>query len=150
MGSLLSKIQYYFGGDVDELDDYEDYDYEEDIEFDKKQKNNRSPKEQQLQVVSAREEKPKQQVVLYKVEHFDDCTEIANSINDKITVVLNLEDSKRDTARRIIDFISGVTYANKGQLHKIANMTFIITPEAVDVDKDAFDMFIEPSDFSEK
>lgn len=73
------------------------------------------------------------QVVLVKPDRFDDVTAIADHLNEKKTVVLNLEAANRDVSRRIIDFISGVTYANKGNIRKVANSTFIIVPTDVDV-----------------
>lgn len=77
--------------------------------------------------------KPQVQVVLVKPERFDDVPAIADHLNDKKTVVLNLEAADRDTSRRIIDFISGVTYANHGNIRKVANSTYIIVPTDVDV-----------------
>lgn len=68
------------------------------------------------------------QVVLVKPERFDDASAIADHLNAKRTVVLNLESSNKDVARRILDFLSGVAYANDGQIKKVANCTYIITP----------------------
>ena len=73
------------------------------------------------------------QVVLVKPDRFDDVTSIADHLNSKKTVVLNLEAANRDISRRIIDFISGVAYANHGNIRKVANSTFIIVPTDVDV-----------------
>lgn len=73
------------------------------------------------------------QVVLSKPEKFDECLAIADNLNEKRTVVLNLESVSKDVARRLIDFLSGVAYANNGQLKRVANSTFIITPYNVDV-----------------
>ena len=68
------------------------------------------------------------QVVLVKPERFDDASAVADHLNAKRTVVLNLESANKDVARRILDFLSGVAYANDGQIKKVANCTFIITP----------------------
>ena len=68
------------------------------------------------------------QVVLLKPERFDDASAVADHLNAKRTVVLNLESSNKDVARRILDFLSGVAYANNGQIKKVANCTYIITP----------------------
>ncbi len=76
------------------------------------------------------------QVVLVKPERFDDAPGIADHLNSKHTVVLNLENTNRDIARRLIDFLSGVAYANNGQIKRVANSTFIITPFNVDVTGD--------------
>ena len=73
------------------------------------------------------------QVVLVKPEIFEEVTTIANHLNDKRTVVLNLESAPKDIARRLVDFLSGVAYANGGQIKKVANSTFIITPFNVDI-----------------
>lgn len=73
------------------------------------------------------------QVVLVKPDRFEDVTSIADHLNDKKTVVLNLEAANRDASRRIIDFLSGVAYANHGNMRKVANSTFIIVPTTVDV-----------------
>lgn len=68
------------------------------------------------------------QVILVKPEVFSDTKEIANHLNSKKTVVLNLESTTPDVTRRIIDFLGGVAYANGGNIKPIANNTFIITP----------------------
>lgn len=73
------------------------------------------------------------QVVLVKPERYDDVTSIADHINDKKTVVLNLENTDRDLSRRIVDFISGATYANHGNLRKISKGTMLIVPYGVDM-----------------
>lgn len=79
------------------------------------------------------------QVVLVKPERFEEAAEIADNLNEKRTVVLNLESANRDVARRLVDFLSGVAYANSGQIKRVANSTFIITPYNVDVMGDLLD-----------
>ena len=81
----------------------------------------------------------KLQVVLTRPESYDERRAIADNLNLKRTVVLNLESVNRDDGRRLIDFLSGVAYANDGQLKRIANCTFIITPYNVDVMGDLID-----------
>ena len=76
---------------------------------------------------------PQLQVVLVKPDRFEDVTSIADHLNEKKTVVLNLEAANRDVSRRIIDFLSGVAYANHGNIRKVANSTFIIVAHNVDV-----------------
>ena len=79
------------------------------------------------------------QVVLVKPERFDDASAVADHLNAKRTVVLNLESANKDVARRILDFLSGVAYANDGQIKKVANCTFIITPYNVGLMGDLLD-----------
>ncbi len=73
------------------------------------------------------------QVVLVKPDRFDEVTSIADHLNEGKTVVLNLEESARDVSRRIVDFLSGVAYANGGNMRKVAKNTFIIVARGVDV-----------------
>ena len=79
------------------------------------------------------------QVVLVKPERFDDASSVADHLNAKRTVVLNLESANKEVARRILDFLSGVAYANDGQIKKVANCTFIITPYNVGLMGDLLD-----------
>ncbi len=79
------------------------------------------------------------QVVLVKPERFDDSSSIADHLNAKRTVVLNLESASKDVSRRILDFLSGVAYANEGQIKKVANCTFIIIPYNVGIMGDLLD-----------
>ena len=79
------------------------------------------------------------QVVLVKPERFDDASSVADHLLSKRTVVLNLESTNKDVSRRLIDFLSGVAYANNGQIKRVANSTFIITPYNVDFMGDLLD-----------
>lgn len=77
------------------------------------------------------------QVVLFKPERFgEDTRNIADELNKMHTVVLNLENTNKDVSRRIIDFLSGVAYANSGKIKRVATSTFIITPYNVDLTGD--------------
>ena len=79
------------------------------------------------------------QVVLVKPERFEDASTIADQLNAKRTVVLNLESTGKEGSRRLIDFLSGVAYANNGQIKRVATSTFIITPYNVDIMGDLID-----------
>ena len=78
-------------------------------------------------------------VVLVKPDRFEAAAEIADHLKDKRTVVLNLEQTNKDIARRLVDFLSGVAYANEGKIKKVANSTYIITPYNVDIMGDLID-----------
>ena len=78
-------------------------------------------------------------VVLVKPERFENAAEIADHLKDKRTVVINLESTNKDIARRLIDFLSGVAYAGEGKIKKIAANTYIITPYHVDIEGDLID-----------
>ena len=73
------------------------------------------------------------QVVLVKPERFDNVSEIAEHLREKRAVVLNLESTNKDVARRLVDFLSGCAYALDGKIKKVAISTYIITPYNVDI-----------------
>ena len=79
------------------------------------------------------------QVVLVKPERFETAAEIADHLRERRSVVMNLEQTGKDTARRLIDFLSGVAYALDGKIKKVAANTYIITPYNVDVMGDLID-----------
>jgi len=79
------------------------------------------------------------QVVLAKPERFENAADIADHLRDKHTVVLNLEQTNKDIARRLIDFLSGVAYAQDGKIKKVAINTYIITPYNVNLMGDLID-----------
>ena len=60
------------------------------------------------------------QVVLVKPEKFENASDIADHLRDKRTVVLNLESTNKDIARRLIDFLSGVAYAQRARSRRSA------------------------------
>ena len=78
-------------------------------------------------------------VVLVKPERFENASEIADHLREKRTVVLNLESTNKDIARRLVDFLSGVAYAGDGKIKKVAANTYIITPYSVDIMGDLID-----------
>ena len=53
--------------------------------------------------------------------------------------MLNLESTNKEVSRRLIDFLSGVAYANNGQIKRVANSTYIITPYNVNIMGDLLD-----------
>jgi cell division inhibitor SepF len=79
------------------------------------------------------------QVVLVKPDRFDNVSDIAEHLRSKHAVVLNLESTNKDVARRLVDFLSGCAYALDGKIKKIAISTYIITPYNVDIVGDVID-----------
>ena len=138
---ILDKVKGAFGIDGEEFDDDELMEEEEEtvavaentFKADFTQNVTVAPapakKERNVSLSSL----PQLQVVLVKPERFEEASDIADSLNAKKTVVLNLESASKEVARRLVDFLSGVAYANQGNVQKIANSTFLITPYNVDI-----------------
>ncbi|MDO5547281.1 MAG: cell division protein SepF [Eubacteriales bacterium] len=72
-------------------------------------------------------------VVLVRAEQFNGVSDIADHLKNKMTVVLNLENAEKDTANRMLDFLSGVTYAIEGKIKRVAKDTYLITPYNVEI-----------------
>ncbi len=68
---------------------------------------------------------------------YDAVTQIADLLLSNKTVLLNLENTNRETARRLIDFLSGVAYALGGDVQKVADNTYAITPSNVAVSSES-------------
>lgn len=128
----------YGRNDSSSYRDYEEDDYRESRRSQRAVRRTRPVEEDPNKVVNIHTT-AKLQVVLAKPERFEDAREIADHLNEKRTVVLNLEGTNKDVARRLVDLLNGVAYANGGQLKKVANNTFIITPYNVDVTGDLID-----------
>lgn len=79
------------------------------------------------------------EVVLVKPEAYADGSIVADHLINRRTVVLNLESTNKEVSRRLLDFLSGVAYAIDGQIKRVANSTFIITPYNVGVVGDILD-----------
>lgn len=134
--------------------DDEDYDYEDDFEEPAKESRSLFDARKEERREERRDERRSEdrhnkvvnihattqlKVVLVKPERFENASEIADHLKEKRTVVLNLESTNKDVARRLIDFLSGVAYAGEGKIKKVAANTYIITPYSVDIMGDLID-----------
>ena len=79
------------------------------------------------------------QVILVKPERFETAAEIADHLRAKRAVLVNLETTPKEVTRRLVDFLSGVTYAIDGNIKKVASNTYIITPPNVNLVGDQMD-----------
>lgn len=78
-------------------------------------------------------------VVLVNPDRFESAADIADHLKADRTVILNLEQTNKDVARRMVDFLSGVAYAKEGRIKKIANSTYLIIPCNVELMGDLVD-----------
>ena len=129
--------------------DDEDYDFDEQLEeeekttthtlFDERKEERKTTTDDRHNKVVNIHATAALKVVLVKPERFENASEIADHLREKRTVVMNLESTNKDVARRLIDFLSGVAYAGDGKIKKVAANTFIITPYSVDIMGDLID-----------
>ncbi len=71
-----------------------------------------------------------------KPERMDAAFGIGEHLIARRTVVLNFEDTNKETVRRILDFLGGVVFAIEGNIKKVSDSTYIVTPKNVDVTAD--------------
>ena len=152
---LLDKFKEIITENDDDFDDYYDDDNRdyglaapERAERQERPRHERAPKPERQERPRSRGRDDKVvnihtttqlQVVLVKPERYENASEIADHLRDKRTVVLNLEKTERDVARRLLDFLSGVAYAQEGKIKKVALQTYIVTPYNVDIMGDLID-----------
>jgi len=72
-------------------------------------------------------------VVVIEPKSFDDSQEVANCLREKRPVIINMENTEPDIAKRIIDFASGTAYALNGDIKKIGKTVFLVAPNNVNV-----------------
>ena len=85
-------------------------------------------------VISTGSNKPG--VVLLRPITFGDAVSGANDLRDRKAVIVNLESADRTVARRVVDFLSGCSYALGGQVKKISAGTYLFCPQNMDIGGD--------------
>jgi cell division inhibitor SepF len=151
--------EYEYEDDYDDYDDEEDNrpaksykrkqvqvkEYEEDDEPVQQERrareNTKSSKSRNSsKVVPMRTGRSSMEVCVIKPTSVEESREVTDTLLSGRAVVLNLEGLHVEIAQRIVDFTSGSCYAVNGNLQKISNYIFIITPENVDISGDFQDL----------
>ncbi len=117
----------------------ENFSYNSNVNYNNSNYNSTSDSQKQNSKVVSMHSTTQLAVVLVKPDRFENAAEIADHLKEKRTVVLNLEQTNKEVARRLVDFLSGVAYANEGKIKRVANSTYIITPYNVDILGDLLD-----------
>jgi cell division inhibitor SepF len=80
---------------------------------------------------------------------FNDVQDVADKFKDAIPVILNLQNTDTDLAKRLIDFSSGLTYALDGGMQRIADKVFLLTPRNVEVSAEERARLVEKGFFNQ-
>ncbi len=136
---LLDKLKAGFNPPEDNgYSDYEDEEWDDDF-------GNDAPAQQTMGYAPQQQTAPRSsssmgiggalEMKVVKPDKYDSATaqKIADHLLSDRTVVLNLESTNKESARRLIDFLSGVAYSIEGYIQRVANNTFVIVPKNVDV-----------------
>ena len=89
------------------------------------------------------------QVHLVTPHSFNDAQEVADRFKRSVPVILNLQATEGELAKRLIDFASGLTYALDGGMQKIAEKTFLLTPRNVEVSAEEKARLVEKGFFNQ-
>lgn len=77
-----------------------------------------------------------QKVVVSEPRVFEDVQGLAENLKSRRPVIINLEKTDPDLAKRVVDFISGATYALNGTLQKVGSGIFLAVPSNMDISSD--------------
>ncbi|MCL1816254.1 MAG: cell division protein SepF [Clostridiales bacterium] len=88
------------------------------------------------------------EMVLIKATSYDDMQDIANHIKSRKVAVVNFEDMDKEVAQRMVDFLSGATFALDGVPRKVSGGTFIFSSANVDLSGQIMDRDGSFTDFS--
>ena len=75
----------------------------------------------------------KQEIVVLEPASFADAREIAETLKLKKCILLVMRKTDKELARRIVDFLSGISYAIEGQSQKVADQIYLFTPGHFDI-----------------
>jgi len=75
-----------------------------------------------------------QKIFLVAPKKYDQAQEVSKHLKNGFPVIVNLENLELDTAKQLVDFVSGTVFALDGNLHKIGQHIFLFSPPNVDID----------------
>jgi cell division inhibitor SepF len=134
--------------DFDEI--FADDDYRTYRDRDRSGRDSREPLQRQAVVRPVpTAEAPPVRVHLVLPKTFNDAQIIADKFKSDIPVILNLQSSETDLAKRLIDFASGLTYALDGGMQRVADKVFLLTPKNVEVSAEERQRLMEKGFFNQ-
>ena len=133
MPKLLNKMLNFVGWESEEEEVTEDeQDFIKEEQHQSPQFPYNTSKKQQNKVVNIHSNN-QFKVVIMQPESFEDARDICDHLKNKKPVIVNLEDIGKETAQRVVDFLSGSVYSLDGDIQKISAGIFLIAPNNVDI-----------------
>ncbi|MDW7675904.1 MAG: cell division protein SepF [Bacillota bacterium] len=120
---IWDKLLYGLGFDIKE-DDEEHYLDDREVEYEEENLKKKA------NIVGLPANK-QQKVVILEPKAFEDSQKVSEHLKARKQVITNLDHLDRETAQRIIDFLSGVTFALNGSMQKLGQNIFLFTPSNV-------------------
>jgi cell division inhibitor SepF len=151
MAKIFDKMLDFLG--VENTENYDEYEEEyqdmpqekESIRTVRKRTESRdeAPEVQHIEREQRKQRKPnlvgvsggqsRQNMVLYQPQSNDDTQNIIDYMKAHRSVIINLEQLDSEVAQRILDFVSGASYALNGKIHKISSEIFLLAPSEANV-----------------
>lgn len=90
-----------------------------------------------IQTIMGKSSRPR--IVICAPDRLEQTEYIVDQLQSGNSMLLNLEISRRDIARRLLDFIAGVAYHNDNQVPRVAPSAYLILPYDAEVEADGYD-----------
>ena len=137
-----------------EYDEAYDNDYTEEIEDDEEESNFKNQNQarvrnarasikevesagnSQTRVISVNNGITSSKMVITQPTCYNDVEEVGNYLKNKKSVIINLENVGKEDARRVIDFLSGAIFMIEGNIQKVSNLIYLMTPRTVEIQND--------------
>lgn len=138
--SWIDKVKVYFGlsDDFDELyddqvdhqlDDYDEMPHDDNPTVKKIQRSERFDRKAVVRSINS----PQIKMTVIEPRSFNDAQRLADKFKNNIPVIINLQSTESELAKRLIDFSSGLTYGLNGGMQKVADKVFLLTPHTMEV-----------------
>ncbi len=127
MSKIMDKVLGFMGFEEEEVEIMDDEEYtvnEERDEAGKKKKGG---------TIFSLHSQKNIRVVVCEPRVFEDCQNIADNLKNRRPVIVNLEEADKELAKRVVDFVSGTTYALNGSMQKVGNGIFLFVPSNMDI-----------------
>ncbi len=125
---MVDKVLSFLGFEVEEVEEYYDAGTEQVARDWREAKRNRKSN-----VVSLQSVQQPVKMVLLRPETFEEVQETADHLKSRRPVIVNLEKTEKEVAKRIVDFLCGATYALGGSMQKISAAIFLFVPQNIDI-----------------
>jgi cell division inhibitor SepF len=131
MANLINRMLNFVGWEEEEEDfiEQEELDTEDLYKRQYAQSNQKKHQNKVLNIHSNQQFK----VMIVQPVSLEDARDISEHLKSKKPVIVNLEEIEKETAQRIVDFLSGTVYALNGNIQKISGEILIIAPNNVDI-----------------
>ncbi|KRK13870.1 cell division protein sepF [Lacticaseibacillus zeae DSM 20178 = KCTC 3804] len=131
-GKLGEKFNNFFAMDDDE-DDYQDQEDEQTQAAQPEDRDVNHYRGNKVVAMAAPTGKAAK-IVVFEPRIYSDAKEIGSHLLNNRAVVINFDRIGADDARRIVDFLTGTVYAINGEIKRIGESIFLVTPANFEID----------------